>query len=229
MSQRRTHPAHTAAMTASVTTKAAMSSRGADVDRRMAAVNGSRPPQGRHHRRPGRGAQGPFRAFRPAWTTRGAQTGGTRHEVGVVSPPGWSHTDAHVHLHDPDLLPPLWPRIAVRRPPAAIPAGRGPNHHHAAAVSHASRVRSARAASLRDERSAAAPRGATAGGAAPRVRPPSLPPQSGPLGAFARGSRPLRCEASLVSLARTRAADGERRGGRAPAFRVSRTLHTAGL
>jgi hypothetical protein len=31
---------------------------------------------------------------------------------------------------------------------------------------------------------------------------------------------PLRCEASLVALARTRATDGERRGARAPAFRV---------
>jgi hypothetical protein len=51
------------------------------------------------------------------------------------------------------------------------------------------------------------------------VRPRRLPPQSGPLGAIARGAQILRCEASLVSLARTGEAGGERRGARAPAFR----------
>jgi hypothetical protein len=45
-------------------------------------------------------------------------------------------------------------------------------------------------------------------------------PKSGPLGAIACVSRAPRCEASLVSLARTREAGGERRGGRAPVFRV---------
>jgi hypothetical protein len=44
------------------------------------------------------------------------------------------------------------------------------------------------------------------------VRPPGLPPQSGPLGAIVRGSQPLRCEVTLVSLARSREAGGERRG-----------------
>jgi hypothetical protein len=144
---------------------------------------------------------------------------GNRNEAEALSLPRRAPTDAHVPLHDADLLPPLWPRTAVRRPPAAIAAGRGPNHHQAAAVSDASRVRSARSAKLRDERSASAPRGATAGGAAPSVRPPGHPPQSGPLGAIAGLSQSLRCEASLVSLARTREAGGERRGGRAPAFR----------
>jgi hypothetical protein len=52
------------------------------------------------------------------------------------------------------------------------------------------------------------------------VRRPGLPPQSGPLGAIACVAQALRCEASLVSLARTREAGGERRGGRAPVFRV---------
>ena len=52
------------------------------------------------------------------------------------------------------------------------------------------------------------------------MRPPGLPPQSGPLGAIAPGAGALRCEASLVSLARSGEADGERRGARAPAFRV---------
>ena len=44
------------------------------------------------------------------------------------------------------------------------------------------------------------------------MKPPGLPPQSGPLGAIVRVSRSLRCKASLVSLARSREADGERRG-----------------
>ena len=42
----------------------------------------------------------------------------------------------------------------------------------------------------------------------------------GPLGAIVWASRPLRGEASLVSLARTRETGGERRGARAPAFRL---------
>ena len=42
----------------------------------------------------------------------------------------------------------------------------------------------------------------------------------GPLGAIVWVSRPLRCVASLVSLARTRETGGERRGARAPAFRL---------
>jgi hypothetical protein len=39
-------------------------------------------------------------------------------------------------------------------------------------------------------------------------------------GAFGRVLHPLGCKASLVSLARTRDANGERRGEGAPAFRV---------